>query len=73
MINTTEVESLDEGDDEEDVGSSDNTSSSYMVKSGWGKSHTLECQMRDGGTLSCLKNKTHTFLLVSPQTLAAGN
>ena len=73
VINTIEVESLDEGDDEEDVGSSDNTSSSYAVKSGWGKSHTLECQMKDSGTVSCLKNKTHAFLLVSPQTLAAGN
>jgi hypothetical protein len=73
VINTTEVVSLDEGDDEEDVGSSDNASSAYTVKSGWGKPHILECQMKNGGTVSCLKNKTHAFLLVSPQTLAAGN
>jgi hypothetical protein len=73
VINTTEVVSLDEGDDEEDVGSSDNASSAYTVKSGWGKPHTLECQMKNSGTVSCLKNKTHAFLLVSPQTLAAGN
>ena len=72
VINTIEVESFDEGDDEEELGSSETTSSSYSVKSGWGKSHTLECQMKDSGTVSCLKNKTPAFLLLSPQTLASG-
>jgi hypothetical protein len=33
----------------------------------------LECQIKDSGTVSCQKDKTHSFLLVSSQTVAAGN
>ena len=59
--------------DDEEVGSDDaGAGSSYKVKAGWGKEHALECRLKDSGTVSCLKNKTHTFVLVSPHTLASG-
>jgi TPR repeat protein len=47
-------------------------SANYEVKTGWGKEHNLQCTFKDASTLSCLKNKTHAFLLESPQALAAG-
>ncbi|HAJ92126.1 MAG TPA: hypothetical protein DCO71_05850 [Gammaproteobacteria bacterium] len=59
-------------DDEEIGGEDDNAGSTYKVKAGWGKEHALECQLKDSGTVSCLKNKIHTFVLVSPHTLASG-
>jgi TPR repeat protein len=56
-----------------EVGSNDdNSMSSYKVKTGWGKEHSLECQLQDSGTVSCVKNKTFAFVLVSPHTLASG-
>jgi hypothetical protein len=61
--------SLDDGE----VGSEDDgAGSAYEVKSGWGKKHTLHCQLKDSGTISCLKNNTHTFVLISPHTLVSG-
>lgn len=61
--------SLDDGE----VGSEDDgAGSAYEVKSGWGKKHTLHCQLKDSGTVSCLKNNTHTFELISPHTLVSG-
>ncbi len=59
---------------EEVIGSTTtgSVSSNYEVKTGWGKEHNLQCTFKDASTLSCLKNKTHAFLLESPQTLAAG-
>jgi TPR repeat protein len=45
----------------------------YTVKTGWGKEHTLECRMIKDSKVSCVKNKTHSFLLLSPQTVASGN
>jgi len=44
----------------------------YAVKTGWGKEHSLQCKFQDTSTLSCLKDRTHAFLLQSPQALAAG-
>jgi hypothetical protein len=44
----------------------------YAVKTGWGNEHSLQCKFQDTSTLSCLKDKTHAFLLQSPQALAAG-
>ena len=58
--------------DEEDIGGVDEAETGYKIKTGWGKSHKLECQMKNSSTVSCLKDKTHAFLLVSPQTLASG-
>ena len=53
--------------------SADPVEMNYAVKTGWGKEHTLQCKFVDSRTLSCLKNKTHAFLVESTQTLAAGN
>lgn len=47
-------------------------STNYEVKTGWGKEHNLQCTFKDASTLACLKNKTHAFLLESPQALAVG-
>ena len=44
----------------------------YTVKTGWGKEHSLQCKFQDSSTLSCLKDRSHAFLLQSPQALAAG-
>jgi TPR repeat protein len=59
--------------DDDEVGSEDDSAASaYKVKPGWGKEHTLHCQLKDSGTVSCLKNNTHAFTLISPHTLAEG-
>jgi TPR repeat protein len=71
VINSTPIAGTEVSEDDGEVGDDDDSASSpYQVKTGWGKEHTLECQLIDTGTVSCLKNKTHTFLLVSPHTLA---
>ena len=73
VVDSDSVASIDTSEDDEEVGSDDDSAaSSYKVKAGWGKEHALECQLKDSGTVSCLKNKTHTFILVSPHTLASG-
>lgn len=59
-------------DDEEPGGENDHTAGAYAVKTGWGKEHILECQLKDSGTVSCLKNKTHALILISPHTLVSG-
>lgn len=56
-----------------EIGSVATDTGAYAVKTGWGKEHTLECKMIKESKVSCLKNKTHSFLLVSPQTVASGN
>jgi TPR repeat protein len=64
---------IDTSDNDGEIGSdNDNAASFRKVKAGWGKEHSLECQLKDSGTVSCLKNKTHAFILVSPHTLASG-
>ena len=71
VINSTPIAGTEVSEDDSEVGDDDDSASSaYQVKTGWGKEHTLECQLKDTGTVSCLKNKTHTFLLVSPHTMA---
>jgi len=71
VINSTPIAGIEVSEDDGEVGDDDDSASSaYQVKTGWGKEHTLECQLKDTGTVSCLKNKTHTFLLVSPHTVA---
>jgi hypothetical protein len=71
VINSTPIASIETEEDDGEVGSEDDSEvSAYKVKTGWGKEHTLECQLKDTGTVSCLKNKTHAFLLVSPHTVA---
>ena len=71
VINSTPIAGIGVSEDDSEVGDDDDSASSaYQVKTGWGKEHTLECHLKDTGTVSCLKNKTHTFLLVSPHTVA---
>jgi hypothetical protein len=73
VVDSDSIASMDTSEDDEEVGSDDTSAaSSYKVKAGWGKKHALDCQLKDSGTVSCLKNKTHTFILVSPHTLASG-
>jgi len=71
VIDSTPVERTEISDDDNELGGEDSSAgSSYQVKTGWGKEHSLDCQLKDTGTVSCLKNKTHAFLLVSPHTVA---
>ena len=71
VIDSAPAASIETEDDDGEVGSEDDSeASSYKIKTGWGKEHTLECQLKDTGTVSCLKNKTHAFLLISPHTVA---
>jgi TPR repeat protein len=42
----------------------------FKVKPGWGSPHTMDCSLKEGGTVSCLKNNTHSLLLVNTQTAA---
>jgi len=71
VISSSSVQNIEISMDDGEVGDdSENETSAYKVKTGWGKEHTLECQLKDTGTVSCLKNKTHAFLLLSPHTLA---
>ena len=73
VVDSGAIDSIDSSADDEEVGSDDDSAGNhYIVKAGWGKEHALECQLKDSGTVSCLKNKTHTFILVSPHTLASG-
>ena len=73
VVDSGAIDSIDNSENNEELGGeNDNSVSSYKVKAGWGKEHALECQMKDSGTVSCLKNKTHAFILVSPHTLASG-
>jgi len=73
VIDSTKIDSVADTEEADEIGGEDVDTTAYTVKTGWGKEHLLECQMKDSGTVSCQKNKTHTFLLVSPQTVASGN
>jgi TPR repeat protein len=74
VIDADQDSARKKGGSEELIGSTTtgSVSTNYEVKTGWGKEHSLQCTFRDASTLSCLKNKTHAFLLESPQALAAG-
>jgi hypothetical protein len=73
VIDSTPIATTTASSNDNELGSkNESEGSTYQVKTGWGKEHTLECQLKDSGTVSCLKNKTHAFLLVSPHTLASG-
>jgi TPR repeat protein len=75
VIDSDQASVRKKGGTEEVVGSTTTgpVKLNYEVKTGWGKEHSLQCQFRDNSTLSCVKNKTHAFLLETPRTLAAGN
>jgi len=69
VIDSGDTKTETEADDAE-IGSDHATADAYVVKTGWGKAHELECQMLEVSKVSCLKNKTHSFILVSPTTVA---
>jgi len=73
VVDSGTAASIDTSEDDEEVGGDDdNAVNTYKVKAGWGKEHALECQLKDSGTVSCVKNRIHTFVLISPHTLASG-
>ncbi len=57
----------------DEIGDVDNSAESFTVQTGWGIEHVLECQMLEESKVNCVKNKTHSFVLVSPQTVASGS
>ena len=59
--------------DSDEIGGMDDNAESFTVQTGWGIEHVLECQMLEESKVNCVKNKTHSFVLLSPQTVAAGN
>lgn len=73
VTDATKIAAGNNTEEVDEIGGEDVNTSAYTVKTGWGKEHLLECQMKDSGTVSCQKDKTHSFLLVSPQTVASGN
>ena len=73
VVDSGTTANIDTNGDDEEVGSDDDdATNAYKVKAGWGKEHALECQLKDSGTVSCVKNRIHTFVLISPHTLASG-
>jgi len=54
------------------VSGDDGEPETYTVKTGWGSPHTLDCEFTGKNELSCLKNNTHAFQLVSSPALASG-
>lgn len=73
VVDSGATANIDVSGVDEEVGSDDDdAANAYKVKAGWGKKHALECQLKDSGTVSCVKNRTHTFVLISPHTLASG-
>ena len=73
VTDATKIAAANNTEEVDEIGGEDVNTSAYTVKTGWGKEHLLECQMKDSGTVSCQKDKTHSFLLVSPQTVASGD
>ena len=73
VIDTTRVTTVAGTGETNEIGSENTGTDAYTVKTGWGIEHTLECRMIEDSKVSCLKNRTHSFLLLSPQTVASGN
>jgi len=73
VIDSTRIVAIEDTEEADEIGGEDVNATAYTVKTGWGKEHLLECRMKDIGTVYCQKDKTHSFLLVSPQTVASGN
>ena len=73
VIDSTKIAVVEDTEEADEIGGEDVNTAAYTIKTGWGKEHLLECQIKDSGTVSCQKDKTHSFLLVSPQTVATGN
>jgi len=73
LVINSEQHDASAGGKEEVVGSLDDSiESTHKVRTGWGKEHNMECRIMDSATVSCKKNKTHTLVLTTPQTIASG-
>ena len=75
VVSTEQVEATETvtvSDADEVGGLGDEQTQSYQVKTGWSTPHTLECKMKNHGTVSCVKNNTHTIVLTSPAAITAG-
>ncbi|MEN8205049.1 MAG: tetratricopeptide repeat protein [Pseudomonadota bacterium] len=73
VTDATEIAAVEDTEEADEIGGEDVNTAAYTVKTGWGKEHLLECQMKDSGTVSCQKDRTHSFLLISPHTVGSGN
>ena len=74
VTNSTQLATEKAAADSDEIGSVDTSlNSAHKVKIGWSTPHTLQCKIKDSGTVSCLKNNTHAMILTSPTTLASGN
>ena len=73
VIDSTTVSTAEDTRVVNEIGSEDTDSIAYTVKTGWGIEHLLECKMIETSKVSCLKNKTYSFILVSPHTVASGS
>ena len=73
VIESSKIAAVEDTEEADEIGGEDVNTAAYTIKTGWGKEHLLECQIKDSGTVSCQKDKTHSFLLVSPQTVATGD
>jgi TPR repeat protein len=73
IIDFTKIAVVEDTEEADEIGGEDVNTAAYTIHTGWGEEHLLECQIKDSGTVSCQKDKTHSFLLVSSQTVAAGN
>ncbi|MDX1696966.1 MAG: hypothetical protein R3308_01705, partial [Thiohalobacterales bacterium] len=73
VIDATQITRDKRNDSETELGGlEEDESHAYKVKTGWSNPHILECNMKNKGTVSCLKNKAHSIVLISPTTLATG-
>jgi TPR repeat protein len=73
VIDSKKVSDIEGSKVVNEIGNENTYSVSYTVNKGWGIEHTLECKMIENGKVSCLKNKTYSFMLDSPRIVAAGN
>ena len=73
VIESSKIDAVEDTEEADEIGGEDVNTAAYTIKTGWGREHFLECQIKDSGTVSCQKDKTHSFLLDSPQTVATGN
>lgn len=72
VIDATQIELNQNGGDDVVVSINEGIENTHKINTGWGKEHHLECTFKNSTTVSCLKNRTHELLLVSPQKLAVG-
>ncbi|MEZ5543079.1 MAG: tetratricopeptide repeat protein [Pseudomonadota bacterium] len=67
VIDASQVASADT-----DAANNDDDDSAVTVKTGWGTPHSLECEFKNQGTLTCVKNGSYRMILTAPQRLISG-